>query len=666
MNPPASPEGQNYSLRARVMRRLASPVLWLLLAVTLVYTLCSLTSRYDAPAEMDEVRDVQNAWELVHEGKMPRHGAVSSLHALTTPGISFAYVPGILLAPGNPAAAERIGASCMFLGTLLGLWIWLEGRFGKWSAALAILLFSAGSIGAFFAVSLWPRAHPFFYVWMLYFLTLWVERRGPVFLAAAIVTYAVGCYWFMEFAPAILILPVLYCLYRPPLGLRWLAGAFVVSLLIWSPYLVYESGCSFADLKSILTQTARPRPPNSTAYYDAGNTLVDAAFADSVIRGESRGDVIPKKRVEDCDRWFETKEWGTVWFQVQERWYLGEPGYVFYSDRLGGWIFQSVTSGRILLPEHTEWEPEPHEVAFPSTRQLTPMSGGWRKRLEAKAMAFAPLNGLVAGKSFGLFVWHLLFFVTALAYALHKSALGRRAIDAFRALWNRTRGITASTEGAGWSVLLLGTILPAIALCIVMRNESIFDGERRFWWIWGAGAALMGCAAGGMSIRKHRPVVLLGLLAVATLSLNTRTQTLAKGVFGREPGYAGSAEAALDTLAKIIRDDGKTAAFIGYDINLYSWQSEGRLSDGVTKSFEELDQYLLMRHGIRNLDTTAEGISPQDEYVLHSTDYGYVSKNNILPSLRWNMTINGSLPPTEVAAKSGIYEIRRRAPAAPR
>jgi hypothetical protein len=655
-------ERQGNPILIWIARCATSPVFWLLLSVTCLYTLCSLTSRYDAPVGMDEVRDVQNAWELVHEGKMPRHGTVSGLHSLSTPGTSFAYVPGILLAQGNPATAERIGATCMFFGTLLGIWLWLEGRFGKWSATLAILLFSASSIGAFFAISLWPRAHPFFYVWMLFALTLWVERRDPKFLAAAIVTYAAGIYWFMEFAPAILIVPVLYFLYRPPLGLRWLAGALTASVLIWSPYLVYESSSAFADLKSILTQTHRSLPPVTTVYYDAGNRLVDATYAGALLRGESPGVATADTKVEECDRWFQTKEWGTVWFQVQERWYLGEPGYVFYADKLGGWAFQSVTSGRVLLMDHAKWEPGSHEVAFPTTRELMPMSGGWLKREEAKIMAFAPLNSIVAGDSFGLFVWHFVFLLAALAYALRKSALLTRTAKACRAIWKRNPGGVTSPEGAVWCILLLGTVLPALALCIAMRNDSLVEGGRRFWWIWSAGASLMGCAAGSLVIRKYRPAVLLGLLAAGTLSLNANTQRLLHEAFGRETGYAGSCQAALDALAETIRKDGKTEAFIGYDLNLYSWQSEGRLLDGVSKSFEELDQYLLMRHGIRNLDTTVEGLSPQDEYVLHSSDYGYVSAKNSQSSRRWSMTIDGSLPPTETAAKSGVFEIRRRVP----
>jgi hypothetical protein len=649
--------------RACLAGHIKSPAFWLMLAIAAVYTVASLTGRYDAPVGMDEVRDVANAYELVHHGVMPRFGTVSGLHALTTPGVSFAYVPGIILSPGNPAAAERIGAACMFLGTLFGLWLWLDKRFGAWASALSMALFAAGSAGCFFAVSLWPRAHPFFYVWMLLFLTLWVERRDAKFLAAALVAYAAGLYWFMEFAPAILAMPVIYFLYRPPLGWRWVTGALAASLLIWSPFLAFEASRDYADIKSILTQTPRTDlPPSAAALYDAKNHLVDATYAKNVIENNGKGEATADTKVEDCDRWFATPEWGTVWFQAKERQYLGEPGYFFYSDKLGGWTFQSVTSGRIVLQGRKDWEAEPHAVAFPTTRQPAALSGVWLKKTETKAMAFAPLKNLAPNGCFSLYAWHLALFAAALAYAFRKSAFASQTRNACRAWLGRpakANGAPDDRQSAAWCVMLVGATVPAIALCIAMRNDTLFDGERRFWWMWIASAALIGCAAGSLVVKGRRLAVPLGILAVATLSMNERTEELVRGAFGRGLGYKGNAEAALDALAEVVKKDGKTEAFIGYDMNLFSWQIDARLVDGTTKSFAELDEALLMRHGIRNLDTTAEGISPRDEYILRSTNYGYVSAKNSIAARRWSMTIDGSLPQTEVAARSGEYEIRR-------
>ena len=39
------------------------------------------------------------------------------------PGISYAFVPGAFVFPGNPTAGERLGAALMFAVTLIGLYL---------------------------------------------------------------------------------------------------------------------------------------------------------------------------------------------------------------------------------------------------------------------------------------------------------------------------------------------------------------------------------------------------------------------------------------------------------------------------------------------------------------------------------------------------------------
>ncbi|HNX04597.1 MAG TPA: hypothetical protein PKI32_03810, partial [Opitutales bacterium] len=83
-------------------------------------------------------------------------------------------------------------AALLFVGSLVGLFLWIRPRAGSWAASAALLIFSMGSCGCFFLTTLWPRGHAFFYIWFLLFLTLWIERRQSRWLGAAIVTYAAG------------------------------------------------------------------------------------------------------------------------------------------------------------------------------------------------------------------------------------------------------------------------------------------------------------------------------------------------------------------------------------------------------------------------------------------------------------------------------------------
>ena len=126
------------------------------------------------------------------------------------------------------------------------------------------------------------------------------------------------------------------------------------------------------------------------------------------------------------------------------------------------------------------------------------------------------------------------------------------------------------------------------------------------------------------------------------------------------PCKGGCNRAAIDELARILKSEGRESARIGYDINFYPWQMETRLVDGKSKCFAEWDLTLEIRHGIRNSDISAEGLSIDDDFVIFSPDYSYISRKNPIPAKRWSMTIDGSEPKMEVVAKAGGYEILRR------
>jgi hypothetical protein len=85
---------------------------------------------------------------------------------------------------------------------------------------------------------------------MIYFTDRWVREKNPKHLASALVTWAAGMYVFMEIAPALFILPAVWLLHRSPVRLRTLLFTGIVILAIWYPYLRFEAGRRFIDLRS--------------------------------------------------------------------------------------------------------------------------------------------------------------------------------------------------------------------------------------------------------------------------------------------------------------------------------------------------------------------------------------------------------------------------------
>ncbi len=188
-------------------------------------------------------------------GKIIERGVLTSYQSFTPPGIAYLMLPGVLLFD-DPRLFEIVGASLTYFGTLIGIWLLAKQAVSKRCAIFAVIGYALSGQGLFFARSLWPRAHPFFFVWMTYWILHWVKQRDGRFLATAILTWAIGLYMFLEIAPALLIFPAIWLRYRPPITLRSLAIAGAVILLIWLPYLRFEYGRDFADVRSqIFRQT---------------------------------------------------------------------------------------------------------------------------------------------------------------------------------------------------------------------------------------------------------------------------------------------------------------------------------------------------------------------------------------------------------------------------
>ena len=150
----------------------------------------------------------------------------------------------------DPRLYEYLGAALLHVFTLLGVFLLVRTLFGVSCALFSVILYGLSELGLYFAGSLWPIAHPFFYVWMLYFTMRWAEERNANFLGAAIVTCAAGTYIHLVFGAGLFILPVVWFLYRPPIKIVPLVIGLAVVLLIWFPYLRFEYSRNFSDLIS--------------------------------------------------------------------------------------------------------------------------------------------------------------------------------------------------------------------------------------------------------------------------------------------------------------------------------------------------------------------------------------------------------------------------------
>ena len=154
-------------------------------------------------------------------------------------------------------------------------------------ALLSVALYGFSELGLYFAGSLWPHGHPFFYVWTLYFAVSWAARRKAIYLAAAIVVCAAGMYVHLEIMPAVLILPVVWILYRPPLQLWPMLTAIIISATIWLPYLRFEYTRDFSDIISQLSRKRNAPADYKTAWCDPGAAMKHLEYTQEITPGSS-------------------------------------------------------------------------------------------------------------------------------------------------------------------------------------------------------------------------------------------------------------------------------------------------------------------------------------------------------------------------------------------
>jgi hypothetical protein len=236
------------------------------------------------PHLTDLATQIMGADELIQEGRLPQLGSVSSFFGRVPPGTAWLLVPG-LLSLRDPRLFEVPSSAVLFFLTLAGLVLTGRALSNERVGWLAACLYTGSSVGLFFASSLWPRGHPFFVVWTLYFCYLALQRSKPGWLIPAALLYLFGNYVFPEIAPLGIAFVPVFRQWRKLLP--WWVPTTVVgmAILIWAPYLHFESNVHFTDVKRLLNANATvPAEPHWCAEpLDVRNLATGAPVVVSAI-----------------------------------------------------------------------------------------------------------------------------------------------------------------------------------------------------------------------------------------------------------------------------------------------------------------------------------------------------------------------------------------------
>ena len=545
------------------------------------------------------------AQELIEAGTLPQHGDTGSYGSYKPPGTAWIMAPGTVLV-GDPRAAAYVGTALLHFATLLGVWLLGRRCFGPWPAALAVVMYGLSAHGLFLAGSLWPNGRPEFYVWFVLLTSLWATRRDGRYLAAAVTVWAMGMYVDLALAPALLILPVVWLFYRPPVRPVPLLVSAIVVLTAWSPYLKLEATRGFADIKSMLLLRYILPENYRQAWCDTTATLgtwsnAAVAGATSPLAAEGPSDSGPAVAPGLAQRlgMFTDKVLSNFTNAVPN------PG----PDVL----LLALVLGTIVL------------CAAPGTGREEPGVSD-RGLLSPRKVAVAGTL-LIAGSLVLHLIIHRRIFGTVLPASGVANKLPQVSLLVGLILLGAPRLAAAAQHvlgrlGVGFQptlpmrLLVISLVVPWLVLVVLAEPGK----PERFWWVWPVQVIFLAAFVGYVLPRFPIPRLAVVAAQVAVVCLVVLNWFL----FGRvddwrRNGWAGKDPEevqVIDYVGGLVRGEGKSEAAIGYRLFFYPFMAQYHITNPTYRVGGELELMLRYRHGIENVDQCAEGVSPVDEYRI--------------------------------------------------
>lgn len=224
---------------------------------------------------------IDAAQEFVDHHRLPERGAITSLDAFTPPGLTWLILPGILVTR-DPRLFGYVGSMALFAGTCLGVFLIARRAFGRDAALVALVLYGFYEFDSAAGSTLFQRFPlEFFCVWVVYCTLRWVDDNDGRWLAAAILIWAAGLNVDTGLAPAILVAPAAWLIWRPAIRLAPLVLAAAAAAVIWYPYLRFERARHFVDLRSQVLRESIRQVDFAASWCDPtrvpASWLVDAA-----------------------------------------------------------------------------------------------------------------------------------------------------------------------------------------------------------------------------------------------------------------------------------------------------------------------------------------------------------------------------------------------------
>jgi hypothetical protein len=568
--------------------------------------------RSRSPAH-DMVPHIINVRNLVATGTIPIHGDTGSYGSYKPPGTAWVMLPSALLF-SDPRLSEYAGAAFLHLATLAGIFLLAYNYFGFWCACLAVSIYGLSSTGIFLAASLWPNGRPEFFIWTVYFASQWVIRKDAKCLAIAAAVWGIGMYVDMAILPAIFILPALWLVYRPPIHFKPLMVAIGLVLVVWSPYLQFEFGRGFADIRSqVLLQNIFPANYRKT-WCDPSVPLQEfGSTSDPIPLGSIEPEPYQGPNLARTAVMLTSQISGKLLHNFQDAAPFPAISIAFLVTVLSSFILLNVTGYR------------------PGTDEILPPKRFWNDLATRLALGMILIgvltNEFLVAHVFGI-EGGLEFSTIRVLRTIEKLLiLGGASILAGKwmvALVDRLlkwAGIQIQNKEHAdrVGVLVLSLVIPWLILLLVAEP----DKPERFWWLWPLQAMFLAAFFVWILPRFRVSRSLIWLTSISLVIIVWLNPLLLHRVNAwRETGWAGidaPAVQVVNFMTGQLEAEGKKQAAIGYHFFIYRFMAAYNITNPQYKVGMDFDLLFKYPHGITNTDQCAEGFSPLDEYRIVQT-----------------------------------------------
>lgn len=546
------------------------------------------------------------AIDFERSGKIPEKGCLSSTCAYDPPGTSWLLLPGIAVfrdprlfeAPGTFILHAITVAGLILMGMLLG-----TSELG----VLAAALYSVGTRGMFFASSLWPRSHPALCVWTLVFLLLYLRTRRSYYFGLAILTFGLGLLVFLEMAP----MGIAFLLAIPSvprtrqIALYSVAGG-ILALALWMPYLRFERGRDYEDLKRLFLRQSCPAVPISDYKWCSANRFplyLTVSNRPLVPEAIMSAPVLPGSKL----RRFETQMIGNLSPSFAVNWRESGSGTgVIFVASLRSAIF---TFGLVTALRRAGWR-RLTQPNWQSTQRLLLLAG----------IGSVLIGGVLQPRFIGLFSRSGTYYNLVGTYSEEALWLGILLLAAWGGLSLRKwsdGAESASPNSIGFQLLIVTYLLAWLFW-------AVFGGSPRyFYWLWVMQAFIMALGAGivlaifcGSCARPWARAVLLAGVVGLNAANGTFISQVSTWVKSSWSGTDDPIIAMLDQIASERKGKSSRTVRVVYETAVRDFVLPFSSLDPIYTPGMEYDFYLREKYGLENEFQCVGAPADAPDYVV--------------------------------------------------